>query len=105
MVAVALTKIVLVAKRLVEVALVKTPVDGVVAPIAVLLIVPPEIVRALSTIGSVTLLAGKDNVDSTVRLTRLVVVAKRLVEVRLVATRLVGLKLVAVNVPAAKVPK
>lgn len=58
----------LVAKKLVLVAFVKTPVDGVEAPIGVLSIVPPLMVSALTTMASVTELLGKESVFVTVRL-------------------------------------
>ena len=48
-----------VAKRLVEVALVKTPVEATVAPIGVLLMVPLSIVRPSATIGPVIALLNK----------------------------------------------
>ena len=47
---------------------VKTPVLGVVAPIGVLSMVPPLIVRALATIASVILLAGRATVPVTLML-------------------------------------
>ena len=72
---------VLVAKMLVLVTdvnwpVVKTPVDGVVPPIGVLLIDPPVIVRVPSTIASVTELVGNERAPETVKLeaTRPVVV-------------------------------
>lgn len=55
----------LVAKRLVLVALVKTPVDGVLAPIGVLSIVPPLMVRAFTTMASVMELAGRFKTPDT----------------------------------------
>lgn len=80
-----------VAAKLVVVALVKTPVEGVVAPIGLLSIVPPEIVRALTTIASVTELFGSESVFVTSKLPicavtmvelTMVVVAKAFVPVK-----------------------
>ena len=68
-----------VAKRLVEVALVKTPVEAVVAPIGVLLIVPLSIVRPSTTMASVTLLVGRLRLPVTVKAVIVVVVNKVLV--------------------------
>ena len=58
----------LVANRFVLVAFVNTPVDGVVAPIALLSMVDPLSVKAATTIASVTELLGSDSVLVTVRL-------------------------------------
>ena len=51
-------------KRLVEVAEVNIAVDGVVAPIVVLLIVPPEMVRSSATSASTQ---SKDRVPELAR--------------------------------------
>ncbi len=80
----------LVAKKFaVELAFVKIAVDAPLAPIAVLLIVPPSMVKAFTTSRSSTLFAGrvKDPVKA------------KLVEVRLVVFKLVGLKVVTASVP------
>ncbi len=53
---------------LVEVTFVNTPVEGVVLPIGVLLIVPPLMVKLPSTNASVMEFAGREMVERTVRL-------------------------------------
>ena len=77
-----------VVKRLVEVALVKIPVEGVMNPIGVLLMVPPLMVRPSTTNVSVIELVGRV----------ICPVALKLVVVTLVARILVGLKFVTANV-------
>ena len=57
-----------VAKKLVELALVNTPVEAIVAPIGVLLMVPPSIVRPFTTNASVSELLGKFRVEVTVKI-------------------------------------
>ena len=57
-----------VTEPLVEVRLVKIPVEGVVAPIGVLSIVPALIVRLFTTMASVTELPGKLRAPETARL-------------------------------------
>ena len=57
-----------VANKLVLVAFVNTPVDGTVAPIGLLSIVPPDIVSPGTTMASVTELLGNERVFVTVRL-------------------------------------
>ena len=94
----------LVVVTLVEVRLVKIPVDGVELPIGVLLIVPPEIVRASVTMPSVMELAGKLTPPLIERLVlvRLVVVAlaaKKLVEVRVVPEAFVNKRPAMLPVP------
>ncbi len=106
----AATKMVLVANKLVEVALVKTPVDGVTAPIGVLLMVPPEMVRPSTTNASVTELFGTVRLPETAKLvevaeTKMVLVANKLVEVALTARILVGLKLVAAKLVVVRFVK
>lgn len=61
----ALRKILEVANRLVVVAFVKMPVLGVVFPIGELSTVPPEMVRAPTTIASVMELLGKATTPDT----------------------------------------
>lgn len=56
------------AEKFVVVAFVNTPVDGTVAPIGLLSIVPPDIVSPGTTIASVTELLGNERVLVTVRL-------------------------------------
>ena len=93
--------------RAVEVTLVKTAVLGPVTPIGVLLMEPPSMVRPLTTIASVTELAGKDRVLVTVKLPMVAIgmtpeAAKKLVLVRLTVKILLGLKLPAVKLSAVK---
>ena len=52
----------------VEVTLVKIPVEGVVAPIGVLLIDPPVMVKVPATMASVIESAGRAIVERTVKL-------------------------------------
>lgn len=68
-----LVNVPVVAKKLVLVAFVNTPVDGVVAPIVLLSIVDPLRVNAATTIASVIELLGSDNVFVTVKLPTLAV--------------------------------
>lgn len=70
-----------VAINFVAVALVKTPVLGVVAPIGLLLMVPPEIVSASTTLLSVILFTGKVTVPKAVRLPKNALVDETLVPV------------------------
>lgn len=67
--------------KLVELALVNTPVLGVVAPIEVLLTVPPEIVSASTVEASEMLLTGKVTVPNAVRLPKNALVDETLVPV------------------------
>ena len=115
LVKVELTLTVVVAKKTEEVALVKTPVDGVVAPIGTLLMEPPVKVRLPTTMASVTESAGKTRKPETVRLvvetlvkvelTPVVEVAKKLVVLTLTAKMLVGLKVPAEKVLAVTLSK
>jgi hypothetical protein len=57
-----------VAKKLVELAFVNIPVEAMVVPIGVLLIVPPVIVRPSTTNASLIELVGKLMVEVTVRI-------------------------------------
>ena len=96
---------VLVAKKLVEVRLVatkvvKAPVDGVEAPIGVLLMVPPEIVRPSMTIASVMELVGKLMAPEAYKLVVETLTKMALVEVMAVPEALVK-KSGPVNVPPA----
>ena len=68
LVAVILTRTEDVAKKLVEVRLVKIPVDGTVLPIGVLSITPPLIVKAFTTIALVIESFGKLTESDTYRL-------------------------------------
>ena len=77
-----------VVKRLVELALVKMPVAGVTKPIGVLLMVPPSMVKPLTTMRSVTELVGRV----------ICPVALKLVVVMFVATTFAGLNVVTANV-------
>lgn len=109
------TSTVLVANKLVEVALVNTAVEAPVVPIGVLLIVPPSMVRPFVTIASAILLFGRFNAPETYKLvevtdvatvfTNTVVVTKRLVEVMLMPEILVGLKFDALKFVALSVVK
>lgn len=100
---------VLVAKRLVVVALVNTAVEATLEPIGVLLTVPPSIVRPFTTITSVTELFGKFSVAPTLRLVILALVILELTKVLVVNTVLV-LKFIAPlencmrGVPVTEVP-
>ena len=107
------TKTVLVAARSVAERVVKTPVDGVTAPMAVLLMVPPTIVKLLATIASVTESFGNDRAPETERLvevseTTVIFVGLKLVAVKLVKAALVEVRLVPEAVvkvrPPVKVP-
>ena len=100
------TNTVEVANKLVEVALVNIAVEAPVAPIGVLLIEPPSIVRPFTTIASVMEFDGSEREPETYKLvvlalveilfTTTLLVAKRFVEVMETASKLVGLKLDAV---------
>jgi hypothetical protein len=52
-----------VAKKLVELALVKIPVEATLAPIGVLLIVPPSIVSVFTTYTSAIELVGSETIE------------------------------------------
>ena len=95
-VATVLTKTVEVANKLVEVALVKTAVDGVVPPIGVLLIVPPEMVRPSTTMASVILLLASEMEPEIFNVPTLAVVMLPVVIVELVIVVVVKV-LVPVN--------
>lgn len=71
------TNAVEVAKKLVEVTLVNIAVEAIVAPIGVLLIVPPSIVRPFTTAASVIELLGKFNEPETYKLVVVALVATR----------------------------
>ena len=84
-----------VVKKLVEVRLVKTPVDGLVAPIGTLLIEPPVRVSEPATIASVTESAGNDRTPVTARFVEVpdtitVLVANNIVLVTAVNTPVEG---------------
>ena len=78
----------LVANAFVEEMLVNTPVAGVTKPIGVLLMVPPSMVKPLTTMRSVTELVGRV----------ICPVALKLVVVMFVATTFAGLNVVTANV-------
>ena len=103
------------AEKLVEVRLVKTPVFGVVAPMVVLLMVPPTMVRASATMASVTELFGKAKVPETFKFVVVALVTVMFVpfavvkvrpasEVAPVILRLVEVALIRVVLPRATVP-
>ena len=103
------------AEKLVEVRLVKTPVFGVVAPMVVLLMVPPTMVRASATMASVTELFGKAKVPETFKFVVVALVTVMFVpfavvkvrpasEVAPVILRLVEVELIRVVLPRATVP-
>ena len=90
---------------LVEVIFVKMPIDGVVLPIGVLFIVPPEMVRLSITMASVTELVGSARTPVTARLVEVSEVKTPFVKVPFVVLKLVVKKLVVVSEPPTEVVK